>query len=54
MDLHLALSVVVLIVGLVLYRFAPGDKAQQVGRIMFAAGLLATLLEVGHLPLHAG
>lgn len=52
MDISLALSVVSLVAGLVLYLISTG-KVQDVGRIMFAAGLLATLLRFGgHVALH--
>jgi Na+/phosphate symporter len=40
----LALSLIVLIVGLLMYALATNPKIQEIGRIMFAFGLLALLL----------
>ncbi len=45
MDLSLAISVAVLIGGLVLYLVSAAPKPSEVGRIMFFAGLLAALLK---------
>ncbi len=44
MSLSLALSVAVMIVGLALYLLAAPPKPQEIGRLMFACGLLAALL----------
>lgn len=41
------IPLIVCIVGLLLYVFAPQAKAQRVGEIMFFSGLLATLLSGG-------
>lgn len=38
------LSVLVAIVGLLMYALAVNAKPQEIGRIMFFSGLLATLL----------
>lgn len=54
MDAYFALSVVVLVVGLMLMLVAVG-KAQDVGRCMFLAGLTAALIRFGgHASLHIG
>jgi Na+/phosphate symporter len=39
-----ALSLVVLIVGLLMYALSANPKLQEIGRIMFAFGLLAFML----------
>lgn len=44
MTLSLALSVAVLVVGGLLYLLAANPKVAEVGRLMFAVGLLAALL----------
>ena len=52
MTLSFALCVAVLLLGLVLYYLTTG-KPQELGRIMFAVGLLVTLLRFsGTLTLH--
>ncbi len=43
-PMDLALSLLVLIVGLVLYVVASHPKPSELGRIMFAMGLLVALL----------
>lgn len=54
MVLFFTLSVVVMVVGLVLMLVATG-KAQDIGRCMFHAGLVVTLLlGGGHAWLHIG
>ncbi len=40
------LPLLVALVGLVVYALASNGKAQEIGRLMFACGLLATLLVV--------
>ncbi len=44
MHTSLVVSVVVMIVGLVVYLMVPPDRPSNVGRIMFAMGLLVSLL----------
>jgi hypothetical protein len=44
MTITLAVSVLVCILGLLLYLFAAPPKAQRVGELMFSCGLLAALL----------
>lgn len=54
MDISFAISVAVLIAGLILYLVASG-KPSDIGRIMFAAGLLAALLRfAARAALHIG
>jgi hypothetical protein len=45
------LSIIVAIVGLLVYAFAPG-KAGEAGKIAFACGLLVFLLSVGPATVH--
>lgn len=55
MDISFALSIAVLIAGLVIYLVVKEGKAVEVGRLMFFAGLLVTLLRFGgHAALHVG
>lgn len=55
MNLSFGLSVAVMLAGLVMYWMSSGSKPQEVGRIMFAMGLLATLLKfAGQASLHLG
>lgn len=55
MNLSFALSVAVLVAGLVVYLLSSQPKPQEVGRIMFAMGLLATLLRfAATAALHVG
>ena len=42
------LPIIVAVVGLLLYCFAPSGKAQTIGDRMFFAGLLAALLQGAH------
>ena len=54
MDISFAISIAVMIAGLILYLVAAG-KPNELGRIMFAAGLLAALLKfAGRAALHIG
>lgn len=54
MDISFAISIVVMLVGLVLYWITAG-KPQRIGEIMFAFGLLATLLKfAGHASVRIG
>lgn len=54
MDISLAISLVVMFVGLFIYWFSVG-KLLEIGRIMFFSGLLAALLKFsGHAALHIG
>lgn len=40
---------IILVIGLLLWYFAPGPKAQETGRLMFFAGLLVLLFSAaGH------
>lgn len=41
------LSLIVLIIGLIVYAISNNPKAQELGRIAFAMGLLAALLQLG-------
>lgn len=41
------LSIIVLLIGLVVYAISSNPKAQELGRISFAMGLLAALLQLG-------
>lgn len=43
----LLISVLILLIGLLMYAFAANPKLSEVGRIMFAFGLLAALLQLG-------
>lgn len=45
MNLSLAISVAVMIAGLIMYLLAAPPKPQEIGRLMFFAGLLAALLK---------
>jgi hypothetical protein len=55
MDISLGLSVAVMLVGLVLYLVSAPAKPQEIGRLMFAFGLLAALLRfAGSASLHVG
>ena len=45
--LIILLPLLVCLVGLVVYALASNPKAAELGRLMFAAGLLVTLLVVG-------
>lgn len=55
MNLSFGLSIAVMVAGLVLYLVSAAPKPQEVGRIMFAMGLLATLLRfAGQASLHVG
>lgn len=55
MDLYFALSVVVMVAGLILYLVAAPPKPQEIGRLMFFAGLLVALLRfAGHASLRIG
>ncbi len=40
------------LVGILMYGFAGNSKLQEIGRIMFAFGLLATLMETGSKVFH--
>lgn len=44
----IALPVLVLLIGAVLYVVSSSAKPQELGRLMFACGLLVALLAVGH------
>ncbi len=53
MNISFGLALAALIIGLVLYYAVPNAKTQEVGRLMFATGLLATLLHAaGSASLH--
>ena len=55
MNISFGLSMAVTLVGLALYLLSGAGKRQDLGRIMFAAGLLATLLKfAGTAALHIG
>jgi len=55
MNVSFGLSIAVTLVGLALYLLTSGTKVQEAGRIMFAMGLLATLLKfAGQASLHVG
>ena len=55
MNLSFGLPMAVMLVGGLLYLFASPPKWQEYGRIMFAAGLLVTLLKFsGQASLHVG
>jgi len=55
MTLSFAIAIAVMIAGLVMYLIASGAKIQRIGEIMFAFGLLATLLKfAGQASLHIG
>lgn len=41
------ISVLLSLIGLLMYAFAANPKLQEVGRIMFAFGFLAFLLQLG-------
>lgn len=43
MTISLALSLLIMILGLLLYWYAVNEKKKEIGRIAFAAGLLASL-----------
>lgn len=53
MNISIALSLVVLVVGLLLFCFARG-KAPEIGRIMFAAALIVLLWTAGSVSLRLG
>lgn len=44
MNISVGISIAVCLIGLVLYLVAAAPKPQEIGRIMFAMGLLATLM----------
>ncbi len=44
MNLSLAISLVIAIAGVVLYLVSAAPKPQEIGRLMFACGLLAALI----------
>jgi len=48
----LAIAAVVALVGLVVYVLASNAKAQEIGRILFFAGVLALLLLFGGRAIH--
>lgn len=55
MDISLAISVAVMIAGLVLFLVSSAAKPMKIGRIMFFAGLLVALLKfAGRASLHVG
>ena len=55
MDISFAISIAVMIAGLILYFIAAPPKPCEVGRLMFFAGLLAALLKfAGRAALHIG
>jgi Na+/phosphate symporter len=41
------LSIIVLIIGLIIYAISKNPEAKELGRIAFAMGLLAALLQLG-------
>ena len=41
------LSIIVTVVGLLMYALSANPKIQEIGRIMFMMGLLAALLQLG-------
>lgn len=41
------LSIIVLVIGLIVYAISNNAKASELGRIAFAMGLLAALLQLG-------
>ena len=54
MNLSFGLSIAVTLAGLILY-WVGSTKPAEIGRIMFAMGLLATLLKfAGQASLHVG
>lgn len=54
MDLTFAISIAVMIAGLVIY-FVSSAKPMEIGKLMFFAGLLAALLKfAGRASLHVG
>jgi len=44
------LSLLVALIGLLMYAFAANPKLQEIGRVSFFAGLLAFLLKIAELP----
>jgi Na+/phosphate symporter len=55
MNISFGLSVAVTLIGLAMYMLTANAKMQETGRIMFAMGLLATLLKFsGQAALHIG
>ena len=55
MGFSFAISVAVFIVGLCLYFLVTNPKVQEVGKIMFAVGLLVALLKfAGHASVQIG
>jgi Na+/phosphate symporter len=46
------LALLVCIIGLLIYVLASNPKLSEIGRLMFFAGLLATLLAVGQKVVH--
>lgn len=54
MNLSILLSLLVCLLGLVVYLITAHPKASEVGKISFAMGLLAFLLTVGHATLRIG
>jgi len=54
MNISVALSIAVMLAGLILYLVAAPPKPQEVGRLMFFAGLLVSLLRfAGVATLHS-
>jgi Na+/phosphate symporter len=45
--MEILLPVLVLLVGVLMYALSANPKLQEIGRIMFAMGLLAALFRVG-------
>lgn len=52
MNLQLAVPVLVIIVGLLMWRYAAPPKVAETGKIMFACGFLVTLMAVSGHVLH--
>lgn len=55
MNISFGLSIAVMLVGAILYWISANTKVQELARIAFAMGLLATLLKfAGNASLHLG
>ena len=52
--MFIILSVLVALVGLLMYALCLNPKLAEIGRIMFWTGLLATLLRFAGVPFHLG
>lgn len=55
MNISFAIPIAVMIVGLILYYFIASAKTQEVGRLMFFAGMFVAMLKfAGSASLHIG